>query len=332
MLERDHRDGLTLLARVRRPPDRRTAVPSALRSLASLLHAGFSARSALIAWAPEASDELRPLLRHVARRLLLGDSLEGALEPLQAELGPDIGALRTIFGIGVTVGGDLPRMLDALASSIEERLQFERAAAASTAGARLSGRMVAGLPFLCIPLLPASRAPLFDVAGIALLIGGLALAWSGLKWMTRLVPSPSSFDDGAAVAADVASSALRGGVGLRTALDAVARHPPMGVEEGLHRAAQVARLGFSWTHALDRSFDASLVELGRRLAHAEGRGVPAIAALSAFAASRRAEKARQLETAIKRAPVLMVVPLVVCVLPAFILLGLGPFIRGLGTG
>lgn len=258
--------------------------------------------------------------------------MEGALGVLEGDVGPDARALQTIFGIGVTIGGDLPRMLDSLAHAIEERLEARRSALAGTAGVKLSGRMVAGLPFLCIPLLPASRAPLFDGPGIALLMGGTALAWSGLRWMTRLVPVPASFDDGAAATADVVASVLRGGAGLRAALDAVTRHPPTGVEEGLRRAAQLVCLGVTWTQALQRSSDASLVELGSRLLHAQSKGVPAAASLIAFAVARRAQRARELEAAIKRAPVMMVVPLVVCVLPAFILLGLGPFIRGLGAG
>jgi tight adherence protein B len=323
---------LRLLARIGRGPDPRFAVPGALRSLAALLRTGLSLRGALVVWPHEAPLELRELLLIPARRVRLGDSIEGALAALEDDLGFDARALQSIVGVGLTLGGDVPRMLDSLARTIEERLEGEKAAAASTAGAKLSGRIVAGLPLLCIPLLPASRAPLFDAAGIALLLAGCALAWSGLRWMAKLVPAPSSFDDGAAAAAEVVSSALRGGASLRAGLDAVARHPPPGLEAGLRRAAQVVRLGVAWAEALARSRHTCLVDLGRALRLAESKGVPAAAALSAFALARRAERARRLDAAIKRAPVLMVVPLVVCVLPAFMLLGLAPFIRGLGTG
>jgi hypothetical protein len=48
-----------------------------------------------------------------------------------------------------------------------------------------------------------------------------------------------------------------------------------------------------------------------------------------FAARRRAARSRDFDAAMRRAPVLMVVPLVICVLPSFLLLGVAPFLRGL---
>jgi uncharacterized protein len=92
----------------------------------------------------------------------------------------------------------------------------------------------------------------------------------------------------------------------------------------LRRSARLVRLGATWTQALERSVDASLQQLGRTLLQAEDKGLPVAASLDAFAAATRREKARLFDAAIRRAPVLMVVPLVVCVLPAFVLLGLGP--------
>ena len=291
-----------------------------------------SPRAALAALPQEAPDELRPHLCRVERRLRLGDTIERAVGSLEAQLGPDIRALQSILAIGLAVGGDLARMLDLLAGSIDQRLEAHSAAAASTAGAKLSGRMVATLPLLCVPLLPATRAPLFDPVGIALLMGGMTLACGGLKWMSRLVPTPDQSDDGAATVADVAASAIRGGAGLHTALNAIAEHPPVGVEEPLRRAARLVRFGISWGRALQRSSDASLAGLGRTLVQSEGKGLPATPSLGAYAVARRKDRARELDAAIKRAPVLMIVPLVTCVLPAFVLLGLGPFIRGLGVG
>ena len=307
-------------------------MPEALRSLAALVRAGLSARGALMEWPKEAPDQLRSILNRSVRRLALGDSLEGALSSMETELGPDARAVASIFGIATTVGGDVARMLDSLARSIDERLEKEAAAAASSAGAKLSGRMVASLPLLCLPLLPVSRAPLLDPAGILLLLGGTTLAAVGLNWMNRLVPAPDGFDDGAAIVADVASSALVGGAALPNALHAIAQHPPFETEEALRRASRLVKLGMTWTRALERSSHRSLAQLARTLEQAQSKGLPVASSLAAFAAARRAEQARRLDAATRRAPVLMVVPLVVCVLPAFVLLGIGPFIRGLGSG
>ena len=104
------------------------------------------------------------------------------------------------------------------------------------------------------------------------------------------------------------------------------------MEEAFRHARRLVRLGLTWGEALQRSCDESLARLGRILAQSEGKGLPMTATLGAFADARRKEVAGRLDAAIKRAPVLMIIPLVTCVLPAFVLLGLGPFIRGLGAG
>jgi pilus assembly protein TadC len=48
-----------------------------------------------------------------------------------------------------------------------------------------------------------------------------------------------------------------------------------------------------------------------------------------FARRRRRRLQLEFDAATKKAPVMMVVPLVLCVLPSFCLLALAPFLRGL---
>jgi hypothetical protein len=64
------------------------------------------------------------------------------------------------------------------------------------------------------------------------------------------------------------------------------------------------------------------------LDRAARKGLPTADGLEAFAAQRDAAIARQLDRMIRRAPVLMAIPLVACVLPSFLLLGVVPFLRG----
>jgi pilus assembly protein TadC len=51
-----------------------------------------------------------------------------------------------------------------------------------------------------------------------------------------------------------------------------------------------------------------------------------------LAATERDRVARAVEVAARRAPVMMVVPLTVCLLPAFICLAVVPFLRGVASG
>jgi hypothetical protein len=124
----------------------------------------------------------------------------------------------------------------------------------------------------------------------------------------------------------VTAAVLRGGVGLGCALAAVAGHRD---DAALSRAARRAQLGCPWPEALRRSCDAGYTALAQVIERTDRHGLPAADALEAFAVLRRAERAQEFEKSIRRAPVLMVVPLVLCVLPAFVLLALGPFLRGL---
>ena len=78
-----------------------------------------------------------------------------------------------------------------------------------------------------------------------------------------------------------------------------------------------------------RSDDESLRSLGAALAAPQSLGVPVAAALDEFARRRAESLENALERAIRRAPVKMVVPLTLCVLPSFALLALTPFLRSL---
>jgi pilus assembly protein TadC len=58
-------------------------------------------------------------------------------------------------------------------------------------------------------------------------------------------------------------------------------------------------------------------------------GLPVEDALLSLAFRRRERIRHEFDAATKKAPVAMVVPLVLCVLPSFGLLALAPFLRGL---
>ncbi|CAN5603319.1 hypothetical protein BH24ACT26_BH24ACT26_15710 [soil metagenome] len=282
-------------------------------------------------WHEEVSGALGAELGRVGRKLELGDSVAGALAAARGALGEDASTLSSLLSMQERLGGDVAGMVVALASSLDRRADLLRAGRAAAAGAKLSGRMVAALPLLLLATLPLSRAPLFDGVGRMLFGAGLALAIAGIVAIERLVPGAPSRDDGAAVVADVTAGVLRGGVALDTALATIAEHPPDDVGAALARAGRLARLGVPWGDALARADDERLRSLARVVRHAEAMGLPIADALEEYARRTRDERLRALEATLRRAPVLMVVPLTLFVLPAFVLLGLAPFLRGLSV-
>ena len=307
-----------------------TAQADALRSLAASLRSGLPPRVALERWHLDAPPSLRPALTRVGRLLALGCSTRRAVESLVGEL-DDALELGALFKIHAEIGGDSAAMVDALADAADRRERFTSAGAASAAGAVLSGRMIALLPLLFLPIVRAAQAPLFDKPGVLLLATGLAFAGGGAYWIGRLMPKPALHPDGVATVADLCAAGLAGGAPLGSVLHAVALVPPAGLAAGFGRAARLVRLGCPWRAALARAEQDGLVALARCIETAEVMGDCPSRALRSLAEQRRAEQAAQFEQRIRRAPVQMVLPLATCALPAFLLLAVVPFIRGLAA-
>jgi tight adherence protein C len=100
----------------------------------------------------------------------------------------------------------------------------------------------------------------------------------------------------------------------------------------LVKARRLVRLGCRWAQALQRCGDPRLATIGATLRHADAFGIPIADALERHAREAEDEAARAFEASLARAPVLMVVPLTVLVLPSFFLLGVAPFLRELARG
>lgn len=302
---------------------------AAIRSLADLVRVGVALRPAMCRWHREAPPSCRAALARVGRRVRLGDSVAGALQVLDGDMGGDASVLRGVLRLHARLGGELATMLDGLAGAIEARNAVSGEARAAAAGPKLSARVVAVLPLVFVPLAPLTRTSFFDAVSLVTNVVGVGLALCGIAWIARLTPAPEDADDGVAVVADLTACALRGGIGLRAALDAVAACAPEEVRPQMMRARRLSRLGITWSEALSLAGIPSLRALSHALSSAHHSGLPTAAALQGFAERRRAELWRAMDARIRRAPVWMVFPLALCVLPAFLLLGVVPFLRGI---
>ena len=233
--------------------------------------------------------------------------------------------LRVPFSLHLSEGLCLAAWLERTADDLEEAATAAGSARAAAAGAVLSGRMVAGLPLLFVVVAPLGKAPLTDALGVGLLALGGLLAVAGLLWIGRLVPQPPP-DDRVAGFSFAAAFLLEAGASLPGALEAACREFPPA-----DRAPRLFRLGLSWSDALAAA-DEGFRPVTKVLESASALGTPPAAGLKSLAEARKAEAMVAFERALRRAPVLMVVPLVCCVLPAYGLLGLGPFLRSINLG
>lgn len=299
----------------------------ALRSLAALLAGGDSAWHALQVWHRDGPESLRRPLLRLGRQVAVGAPVPVALAASSDALGRDARTMAALWACGSELGANLAAMIESLADVIEARRASAEHALALTAGAKLSGRLVAGLPLLCLPLLPATRAPMADAPGLLMVGTGVLLAAAGMRWIVGLVPAP--VEDPVAELAGVLAASVEAGPPVEVALETLTHLAPGDLGNDLGRAQRVVRMGATWTGALQRSDSGSLRALGWTLGDAQDKGLPVAERLERFAAARRADQMRAFEQSLRRAPVLMVIPLTLCVLPAFALLALGPFLRGL---
>ena len=309
----------------------RAVLPQALRALAALLRAGLPFGAAVAAWPDQCPPELRAAAARAAARVALGDRPACALAALTAELGDAAGTVAAIAELHETSGCDAARLLEAAARSIERREVMARAASISTSGAKLSGRIVGALPLVVLPLMPAAGTPLFDRRGSLMLLIGGALLFAGAWWIARLLPRAPEGDAVGELASFVAA-VVASGVALAPAIAVGVRAADRRLAQDLRVCARRVRLGLSWPAALTLAPDEGLESMGRALMRSERMGAPVAGSLEAFARSRADAAEATFDRATRRAPVLMVLPLTICILPAYVVLAIGPLLRGLSFG
>ena len=296
---------------------------AALRALSALLRAGMSPERAFLAWPARVADRSKPAAAEIAARVSLG------ISPVDAMDGRAFGALtpllRSVLRVHLDLGGDLAGSVDAVADELDAARGSSAGAAAQAAGAKLSARMITFLPLVFIALIPGSKVPVDDPVAMTTLFTGVCFVTAGMAWIRKLLP-PAPTTDLAATLAVVMGAVVRGGVGPAQVLAIMARAH---ADPELRLAADRVRLGIGWEEAFELAEDEGLQEMGAALRESRHSGAPIAVRLASFAAARKSAVAVAFETEARRAPVRMVVPLTVCMLPGFLLLGAGPLLRGI---
>jgi tight adherence protein C len=133
-------------------------------------------------------------------------------------------------------------------------------------------------------------------------------------------------------AVDLLAVAVAAGLNVRLAVAAVAsRAPPGPVTDALRLVEAEAAAGSRLADALERLPEAlgePVRPLARALVDAERYGAPLGASLERIADDARRARQQRAQEAARRIPVRLLLPLVVCILPAFGLLTVAPLIAG----
>lgn len=293
-----------------RTSDALTEIAMLVHRYAVLLIAGVSAPRA---WYHVVEHTAHP----VARGTHDADDLAAALVRASSATPPiERRAWRSLAaGIRVaTVSGAAPGpALTALADALRAASELDREIAGALAGPRASARVV-----LALPALGLAMATLLDLGALPVLVGtplgagcltvGIGLAALAARWSARIVRRAHPSDPLPGLDLELAAVALCGGLPVDRALALL--------------ESALAECGLPPADPA----------LGDVVAFASSAGAPVAALLRAEAAQRRAAAKARGRAAADEAGVALLLPLGVCILPAFVALGVVPIIAAvLGT-
>lgn len=230
-------------------------------------------------------------------------------------------------------GAPLADLVDRLESHQRALSRVDSAAHAQAAGTRLTALLLAALPLAALGLghLIGANAigALFGTPwGTASAAAALALQLGGLVWadrLARLRPNPLQAE--LAMAADLMAAALRSGAPVSTAVLAVGDVLDGPLSGRLAQIGRELRTGVSpaqaWQRLADVTAARGFVNAAKRSAES---GAAMSGALTRCADDIRADAAHERQAQAQRAGVLLVLPLGLCFLPAFVIGGLVPVV------
>lgn len=216
-----------------------------------------------------------------------------------------------VLAVAARTGAPVVPALRALAGSLRDRAAAERAIRTATAGPRASARVVLALPAFGVLLGSAWGVDTVGVltgssVGWCCILVAVALVVVAARWSRHLLAEASDSGPAPGLLLEVWAVALSGGGAWTDAAHTV---------EAVYG---------------DRAWpDADRECLVETLALADHAGVPAAGLLRAGAVDRRADAAAEGLVRAERLGVRLVLPLGVCVLPAFVSVGVVPVVLGI---
>lgn len=308
--------------------DARRALPACVDALAAALGAGLSLEQAFAEVAPALPAPLGAACRRAAAALRLGSPLPDALAAFERAVpAQDLAPLGVVLGAFHRAGGPVRRRLERVATLLRGELALEEERDALTAQGRVSALVLvalAPLGALLFALLMPGYARTLVERGTGLLLLALALEVAGALWLGRIVrarPAGSELPallDAVVVGLDAGltfEQSLRAIVARSAAPQPAARRLLADLSLGTRR--QAALRAFA-QRGPDEARVAGLVSAATRL------GAPLAELLVVQADAMRASARRRVEAQARRLPVLMLFPLTCCVLPALLIVFLGP--------
>ena len=326
---RDIREHLDPRARAR-TRESRLALPGLVEAVAAGLGSGLSLQLALSEVAPTLPEPLARATRRAAGALSLGASTDEAFGAYDGVVpAADLAPFAIVASAFARSGGRIGRSLARVATLLRGRLALEDERAALTAQGRASAIVLVALAPLggaFFAAMSPDYAPVLFGRGRWLLLAAIVLEAVGALWLAHILRVTTSSSDLASLL-DAVFVGLDAGLTFELSLRAlVVRAPAMSrlrearvllADLALGRGARVAFAEFGRTGPTEARI-AALVTAATRF------GSPLADMLVVQTEALRSSDRRRAEAQARRLPVLMLFPLATCVLPALLIVFLGP--------
>ena len=315
---------------MREQPETLEPLAGVVQRLAVLLTAGVAPGSAWEYLAEAATGRIRPILQDVALCSARGDTVEGILaaatsttvavaaprwvsrQRSRQRSSNGVAALAWLglaaaWVVATQAGASLAPTLRDVAQSLRDLATTQRELGVALAGPKATAKLVLVLPVVGVLFGVAlgfdSLGVLFaTVPGALCLAVGIALMFAARGWNRRLVRSATPRDPMPGLELDLLAIAVSGGASIDRAR--------LAVSGALERCALAA--------------SGSPETIEEILALSRRAGVPAAALLRSEAQQARASARSAAQEAAGRLTVTLMMPLGLCILPAFMLLGVAP--------
>jgi len=226
-------------------------------------------------------------------------------------------------------GNFVPSALDHASSVLRDRAACSAELAVAASQAQLSARLLSMLPFVLLggAILVSSqfRSSLWSSIVLCPLFLGFILNRVGWRWISSLISRAvhDEPDDIGQLTEHLCVS-LRTGLSMTHACERWRTVSPTGnaVADLISAGAPLeeALLPLATTHPISGK------NLGHTIVEAERDGLPILDTVMRLATDHRIERRRQIDTHIRQLPTRLSIPLVLCVLPSFLLLSVAPLV------
>jgi tight adherence protein B len=297
-----------------KPPAGLEPLASTVQRLGVMLAAGVAPSSAILYVAEGSTGPITPQLSEIATRAKRGEPIGTAIvavsETTIRSEAPAWRALAAAWIVATDAGAPLAATLAEFATTLRALAQNERDLRTALAAPAATARLVSVLPVIGVLFglalgFDTLRTLFTTVPGLACLGVGVLLMLVAHRWNHRLIASARPTDLSPGLGLDLMAIAVSGGASVPRALAAVAEVR--------------ARCGLG----TDVGHSAVIDEV---LALSTRAGVPAAALLRSEASEARRIARSDGQRKAETLSITLMLPLGICILPAFMLLGVAPLL------